>query len=196
MTFDVNYKISLEEGQALYQNQQQAALSALAQRGIMVPNGPPVIMTQAGPQPYQGELPQSLTTLTDEQLGELLNSIARWQEFVQTDLAAAQMSYDNAQIQLEQIEAQLRMIYKYDEGNKKRTEQERKDLMVVDRRYAEARARLFYYECVYRIIKALAHAADKKWDTVSRRITQRQQEIDRGRREVSVGQPSPVFRRP
>lgn len=185
-----DFRIPLEEGQDHYAKSINEAGAYIAQRGY-----PP----QVPPQPYgnlhPGQLPESITTLTDDQLGELLNQMGRWEDFIQTDLAATEMAYKNAANQLHHIEAQLRLAYKLDDNGKKRTEQEIKDMMTVDRRYVSAKSAVIYYEYIYRYTEAIAKSADRNWQTVSRRISQRQSDVERGRREVAVGNTSPVFGR-
>ncbi len=70
--------------------------------------------------------------------------------------------------------------------------------MMVDKRYVEIRRNVLYTEGVYRFTRAIAESADKNWDTVSRRISQRQKETDRGGRENGVGafNGGPMLRRP
>jgi len=191
--FDVQYRMPLEQGlQTL--DVGQAVAGALTQRGFYMPPRP-MVQTPAGPQPFHGQLPSNLVQLTDDQLGELLGQMGRWQEFIQPELAQAYNMFKQAEAQLEFVEAQLYVSYKLDENGKKRPEPERKALMRADRRLVEAKQRVLYYEAFYRILKGVADGADKNWDTVSRRITQRQQDLERGRREVNVGQGAPMFRR-
>lgn len=192
---EIQHRITLEEGNQQYDAMIPAAIQTVAGRGIPVQREPPTIQTPQGPTYFTGQLPHDLTKCTDDQLGDLLTSIARWQEFVETDLAAAHMNFKKAQARMEHVEALLRVAYRNDELGKKRTEQERKDVIKSDRRYVEAQSQLLYYETIYRLTNAVAESANRNWETVSRRITQRQQEIERGKREWNVGQTSsPVFR--
>jgi len=196
--FNVTYKIALEDGKNAL-NVTGEVSKYIQGRGLFAPSQP-TMDTPAGPQVFTGQLPPNLTELTDDRLGELLTLFGRWQDFIQTELAYAYNAYKQAESQLEFVEAQLYITYKLDESGKKRTDTERKSLMLVDSRLIEVKRNLNYYDSIYRIIKAMASAADKSWETVSRRITQRQQDLERGRRENNVGNSKlgdvkPYFRR-
>lgn len=161
----------------------QDAFLTLAQKGILLA-GPPN-------NNYKGEMPQSLTSLDDERLGDLLNDLARWCGFIEEELAKAINERNAAQHQLEFIEATVRTAIRSDEHARKLTVQDKNDLVACDRRVVDAKSRLLYTETVYALTRTVLNTAQRNWDTASRRITQRGQDIERMKRETSVaGVPS------
>jgi hypothetical protein len=73
-------------------------------------------------------------------------------------------------------------------------------MVITDPRFNEAKSRVLYTEAVYKLTKTIRDKAQRNWETISRRITQRGQEIDRMKRESNVaGVPimaGRAFRRP
>jgi hypothetical protein len=71
--------------------------------------------------------------------------------------------------------------------------------MQTDPRVVDAQSKALYYEAIYRLTKAAMKNAQRNWDTISRRITQRGQAIERMKREQNVGSipvQARAFRRP
>lgn len=181
-SFNPNNEITLEEGINAYRSSASQALSFLAQKGFAMP-GPPTYNTQSGPQPFRGEIPSSLTSLTDDQLGTYMGLLTEWNNYVQTQLAEADTQLQEVKAILELTEAKLRILYTRDPDGKKRSNPERDDLMTADRRYVEARSQVIHWETVYKYIRAIANSAENSFSAISRRITQRGQEIDRSNRQ-------------
>lgn len=178
--------IDLEDGLKLYKTHQDAAMQALGQKGFPSP-AIPVIQTAAGPVYFRGEIPTDLTQITDDQLGTFMSAMSGWITYVDTELAKADSSKTGAEVELELVEARLRIVYRIDEDGKKRSNPERDDYVRVDRRYVEAKSQVLYWETIYRYVKAIYAGAHKNWESISRRITQRGQELERDRRGGSVG---------
>lgn len=171
---------SLETGSAKLQVT-QAAIAFVAQRGIPLPSAP---------QGYQGEMPPSITELTDEQLGDLLNNIAQWLAYLDGQLAVADSERKTSEADLEFRRARIRIAVK-STTEKKMTVSDKDDLTLTDPRILDAQQRSLYCESIYSLMRAARNKAQQDWDTVSRRITQRGQEIERGKRESNVaGVPS------
>ena len=186
-SFNPDTEMPLEEGVAKYEIQ-QSVINTLASKGITQPQKPITIDNIGQSQWFMGEIPTDLTQMSDDALGTLLGKLSEWQNYIYYQLAEARMNWDKAQEQFEFVEAKLMMVYKYDDGQpkKKRTEPERKACKITDRRYVEQRFAVNYYESLYRFIDAIAKGADNNWAAVSRRITQRGQNIERDRRNSSV----------
>jgi hypothetical protein len=146
----------------------------------------PSVDTPAGPQPYQGNVPHNLPELTDDQLGFHLGLLSEWNNYVQQQLAESDVHLQKVKAILEHVEAKLRIAYTRDEEDKKRSNPERDDMMTADRRYIEANSHVIYWETLFTHIKAIANSADQAYSAVSRRITQRGQEIDRNNRSGSL----------
>jgi hypothetical protein len=166
------------------------ALAHVQSRGIMAPALPG--------NNYRGEMPQVLTSMDDEELGDLLNNLSQYCGYVETELSGSQTKLDTAKAQYDFLYARVRVGVKASaEG--KMTDRDRTDLVITDPRIVESQSKMLYAEAVYRLTRNVRDQVQRNWDTVSRRITQRGQEVERMRRENNVaGVPSGgrTFRRP
>ncbi len=153
----------------------ERAFEYLKSRGLMPSERPPH---------FAGDLPQ-LTTLTDDQLGDLLGSCAAWVDFVDERLAEALAEADSAKAALEFAQSRLRIELRANE-DRKLTVQDKNDLIITDPRIVQAKARLLYADTVATLTRVFRDKAQRSWDTVSRRITQRGQEVNRGTRTGNV----------
>jgi hypothetical protein len=187
---------SIEDGINLYESKAQMAIDALKSKGFGIPN-PPMMQTSVGLQPYQGHIPPNLPDLSDNELGTYMGLLSEWNNYVQSQLAEASVQLAKSKAILEHVEGKLRIAYGTDENDKKRTVQERDDFKTADRRYIQANSDVIYWDTLYTSIRAIANSAEQAFSAVSRRITQRGQEIDRGNRTNGVNNiPSgPMFGR-
>lgn len=179
----------INTGSARLQTTTTHALQYVAERGIPIP-GPPV--------GYAGEMPPSIVQLDDNALGELLNHVDQWLAYIDGQLAIADGERASAKATLEFREARIRLSIKAN-SDKKITVGDKADMATTEPQIVEARQRYLYCEAIYSLMRAARNKAQQNWETVSRRITQRGQESDRGRRESNVaGVPSSArtFRRP
>lgn len=195
--FEANNSISLEEGIQLYEQKAAHAISLLQAKGFGQ-RTPPQVNTQMGVVAYQGAIPTNLPELTDNELGFYMGVLTEWNAYVQYQLAEADVHKEKAKAILEHVEAKLRIAYSRDEDDKKRSNPERDDFMKADRRYLEANSNLIYWDTLFTYVKAIANSAEQAFSAVSRRITQRGQEIDRGNRSNTVNNmppPGPMFGR-
>ena len=154
------------------------ALMALASRGL-IPAGPPANQ-------FKGAMPEQITSLDDEKLGDLLNNLSRWCGFIDEELSKAESTMKSAKAQLEFIEARIRIAIRSDMADKKLTVQDKNDVVITDPRIVSAKAQVLYTAAVYDLTRTLLNTAQRDWDTVSRRITQRGQGIERMKRETNV----------
>jgi hypothetical protein len=139
-------------------------------------------------QQYRGVLPSNLIHLDDNTLGELLGQIANWCLYADTELAQARAARNQAEEILNSISARLRLSVKMgSEGKRKPSNPELDDVVNSDPRVIEAKRNYLYAEAVFDYTKQLTTAAQRDWETASRRITQRGQEIERNRRTEGVG---------
>lgn len=177
--FSTNLEMSLEDGLGLYRHKAQEAQNNIAQRGLIMPMQP-MVATNAGAQPFRGELPSDLVALRDDQLGTILGLLSEWNNYVQAQLAETSSHLSVAKAELEFIEAKLRIVYQKDPAeHKKRSNPERDDYVGTDPRYVQARSDVLYWEKIYVFVRAIANSAEQSFAAVSRRITQKGQEIDR-----------------
>lgn len=195
--FNPNNTMPIEEGQALYEDRAQRAISELTYKGFGGAK-PPLMSTSAGNMPYQGHIPANLPEMSDNELGYYMGLLSEWNNYVQQQLAEASVNFTKAKAILEHVEANLRIAYQVDENDRKRSNPERDDYMTSDRRYVEAKSSVIYWDTLYTSIRAVANSAEQAFAAVSRRITQRGQEIDRTNRVGGTTQqtniaPGPMF---
>ncbi len=181
-----NAEMSLEEGVSLYRQSAEAALKATQQKGFISPPAPCYVGPHGNQIQYMGEIPTDLTTLTDDQLGWYMGLLSEYNGYVQFQLAEADANVTAAKAEETFVEASLRLSYKKDDEDKKRSNPERDDCVQTDRRYVEVHARTVYYEAYWRIAKAIALRAEQNFNAISRRITQRGQDVERDRRNHGV----------
>jgi phospholipase/lecithinase/hemolysin len=185
-SLEVNTEISLEEAVTIYSLHTQKAIAELWEKGFTASTIPVATYQGGATAPYHGEIPNDLTTLTDDQLGWYMSMLSNWNAYVQTQLAMADIYLTGAKAKLEVIDAKLKIINKKDKEGRKLTNPERDDLVRSDRRYIEANAEVNEKEAIWRLTKAIANSAENAFATVSRRITQRGQELERDRRGTNV----------
>jgi hypothetical protein len=154
------------------------ALGYVQSKGIPIPGSP----TNG----FLGDMPSTLTSLGDDELGDLLNNLSEWCAYLDGQLAIADSERKAAEADYEFRKARIRMAIKASEDGKKVTSKDKDDIMTTDPRVLQAWQRSLYTESSYQIIRAIANKAQRNWETASRRITQRGQEIERHKRENSV----------
>lgn len=192
--FNVNTEMPLTEASALFDNIHQRVGVALAGKGLVGNTQPPMVSQNGQNVPYNGYIPADLTSLDDNGLGWYLGMLSVWQDYVSEQLAEAIAQKTIAENKLNMVEAHLLMVHKKD-GEKKRPEPERKAMVLTDRRYIEAQATAIYHETFYRYVNAIYKNADQNYTAISRRISQRQQDVERQKRTSGFGNVSgPMFR--
>lgn len=180
MEFIVDNKADYAGGLAAYSIQQQV-MDQYQKGGFSIPHAPQQVLN-GQVQPYRGEIPENISDLTDEQLAQYMNMLSLWLEYVGTQQTLADMAHKEAEAQLDFAEATIRLTYKTDEAGKKRTVQERDDMVHTDVRYIERKSTALYMESYMALVANRYRAASQHYKVVSRRITQRGQEIERGSR--------------
>ena len=147
---------------------------------------------------YKGFMPQDITSLEDDELGDLLNNLSQYCGYIDVELSIAQTKMDIAKSQYEHMYSNTRLRVKA-AAEGKMTDRDRTDMVITNRNVVTAQAEMLYEETIYRLTRNIRDQVQRSWETVSRRITQRGQEIDRMKRENSVaGIPASgrTFRRP
>jgi hypothetical protein len=125
--FKASFEIDLDDGIKMYRTSMASALQALGQKGFAQIQAPTYV-TQGAQVTYRGEIPHDLTVLSDTELGYYMGLLAEWNAFVQFQLAEADTQLLHFKSELALTEAKLRLAFKYDEENKKRSNPERDDL--------------------------------------------------------------------
>lgn len=178
--------VPVENAQVLLHRQQDVLNYVHGQLGVP---------TLYRPQDAVSILPKDLTALSDDQLGNLLNTTGQWVNYIDYQLANADGERQSAEAYLTYIQARVRLAIKARSGEKKPTTQDKNDVMETNAQVIEAREKSMFWEATYRLTKSLRDGVQLAWDTISRRITQRGQEVDRMRRETNVaGIPANVGR--
>lgn len=189
MAFDINNRMPLDEGISAYQIRDQV-IAEFHKRGFGMPQAPVWHNGQAQAL-YQGEIPSDLTVISDQQLGFYMSLLSLWINYVGIQMAMARMEKTIARQQLEFTEATIRLSYKQDDDGKKRTSQEREDMMRCDRRFIDANRTYLYLETFASLTEVVYKSAEQNFNAISRRITQRGQDSDRGNRGHSVSSGNP-----
>lgn len=138
---------------------------------------------------YSGEMPANITALTDDQLGELLNDISQYASYVEGQYALVTAELQTAEKQETFVRAAIRKEIRALESQRKLTNPDKDDLMETDGRVLDATKSTLYYFNIKVMTRAILEKAQRDWETVSRRITQRGQEIDRQKRTMNAQQP-------
>lgn len=165
------------------------AMQAVVDMGFVIPGAPA--------DGFRGDV-SKLTDLDDNQLGDLLQKLDKYCEWVESEYAIIESVVSQCQEQLDFVRARVRITIKATQRGRL-TEGDKKDMVDTNIKVIEAKRSLLYYETMLTIIKSIKNGSQRKWDTVSRRITQRGQEIERMKRETNIaGVPmvSRSFRRP
>lgn len=139
---------------------------------------------------FDGQMPRDLTALDDDELGDLLNQLNEWIGWADGEMVAAKLAMDTAQAKVDFLQSHVRLQVR--SSGEKMTGPDKLDMMKNDRRVIDAEARLLFCTGVYDMIRSLVNRAQKSWDTASRRITQRGQDIDRMKRGESVSNMNPI----
>lgn len=166
--------VDLEQGRRQLDTRTQAA-SDLANRGLFI---------QRHQIPTRPVVPDNITDMTDRDLGNLLGQISIFSGYVEEELAKADIELGTAKDQETFVRARVRIELR---DERKLKPDESKDLMETDFRVVSARATTRHLQSIYDYIEAIRKSVQQDWDTVSRRITQRGQDVERDRRGENVG---------
>jgi len=135
---------------------------------------------------FAGEMPKDLTGLDDDELGDLLSNMSEYCGYIEEELSLAEAARNSAQAQVEFVKAKVRLQVKATASGRM-TERDKNDLVTVDPTVVEATSKSLYHEAIYDLTKKTLNRCQRNWDTISRRITQRGQQIERMKRESNVG---------
>jgi hypothetical protein len=157
-------------------------------------------MPQLSADGYRGEMPVELTSLDDEKLGDLLARLSTFIGYADTKVTEANIACKAAEARLDFVKARVRIGLKAMAANLGRlTTKDKDDIIETDPRVIDARSDALYTESIYLLSRSILKKSERDWDTVSRRITQRGQEVERMKREgniAGVPQAARTFRRP
>lgn len=168
----------LESGIHKYTNAAALAYQEVARLGF-----------QPAPKPnqaYQGYLPTNLTDLDDKQMGDLLNEISIWCSWAEGEVARVAIVKNATEKRLEFIKSRIRAMIRA--GEEKLSNPDKDDQVNINPLVVQEELNLLVASAVYDMTRSMARGGQKDWETVSRHITQRGQELERMGRGHSVGQ--------
>lgn len=160
------------------------AMNSVASKGL----GFPTLPTH-----YKGEMPQDITQLDDSALGSLLGRLSEYCGYVEAELAKAEVMRISALAVYDNIRAKVRQLYKNYNSDTKLNAKDKDDLVEADPRVVEAKSKQLYTEAVHVLTKVILNKSQRDWDTVSRRITQRGQDMVRNQRGLNINSTAPNF---
>jgi hypothetical protein len=153
------------------------ALDAMARKGLHPPSLPAS---------FDGNMPSDLTSLDDEHLGDLLNQMSAWCAFIEFELAKVAAQRSGAEANLDEMKARVRIRLKADDAGKKMPQKDKDDAVETHEEVRKANKHYIFMDSLYGLVRVLRDKAQRDWETVSRRITQRGQEVERMKRETNV----------
>lgn len=161
-------------------------IEELEDLGLHMPTRPEYHDPNTG-EDFCGQLPAQLADLDDQALYQELEKQTKWGNYVNGELAKAESYLAEAKAKEELAKAKIRLSYRNDGAGGKRTEAEAKVLTECDRYYTNVRMEVLKANARFTYIQAIMKNADDGYGVISRRITQRGQEVDRDRRTIAVG---------
>ena len=187
-------RVGIDEGASHY-TAAVAALQAFHNEGFRLPQDPGV----QTPGAYNGTLPLGLENFDNQRLASMLHQVSGWLSWVGGVKVTQENALEDAEKKFNFISGQLRLTAS-ELAEKKMSAQEKDDLINGDPRTHAAELEVAYYRRRVELLKMLAVNGQRDWETVSRIITVRGQELERTRRGENVSNiplthPAP-FRRP
>jgi hypothetical protein len=174
---DLSQPISMEQGISALTNTETSAMMALQQMGIHPPEKPN----------DSGGMPEDIVSLDDNQLGYLLNQIGQYCGFVEFKLSEAKIAKNAAEERLNFVKSRIRLTLRSNPDiGTKLTVADKDDLVRTNAQVVDAQRDFNYKDAVYELTLRVRDSAQRNWETISRRITQKGQEIERMRRIANV----------
>ena len=146
-------------------------------------------------QPSHIEIPLEITSLNDDELGNLLHRIDHMCGYIGEQLALYKAYADDAESVVNFTKERILTDFKAENGKSKLTVSEKDAILEVDPRVKQARDSYRFQDRLYTLTRAVRDRYQRHWETVSRRITQRGQDIERMKREGNVSNLNPQFGR-
>lgn len=196
MEFSQVMDASLDEGLRAYDISLKQALENIRSSNFYLPE-PPMINDGGIITPYRGEIPSDITSESDQRLAWYLSMLSTWNNYCQTKTAEADINKSNLKEKLLFLDAKLSSaLYGEKQGKKLLTNPQIAAVVRCDKRYIEINQLLMYWSALYRMARAMSESSAGNWNTISRRITQRGQDLDRDKRNPRGVIPAgPLFRR-
>jgi len=184
LTKDLDEHVNdLASGTSAFQGVHDNVFQLITERGLP---------SATRPTDYSGEDPRDTNLLTDDQLGDLLECINRWLGWLEYELVIAENNLRTAEANYEFVQARLRVSLRNSAATakKKLTIPAAQDYVVTDVRLLAAQQDVLVKKGIHNYVAAARNRAKRNWETVSRRITQRGQDVDRQKRTGSARAPS------
>lgn len=124
-------------------------------------------------------MPDDITSIDDQELGEFLNKQTQWAGFLSQKLAEYESYLNVLQNEFEFVQAYLHSEYLKEDDAKRTKVTERKEIIKTDKRYIHLNRKKLVYEVVCNVIKANLNATNNNWVNLSRQITLKGQDEQR-----------------
>lgn len=143
---------------------------------------------------FNGQIPSDTVSLGDDELGDLLVQLSNWIEWAEIEMMQIKAQVDASKKKVDFLHSNIRIASR--NSGEKMTVQDKLDVTNCDKRVIEEEAKLLFYEAQYDLIRVMVNGAKTNWDTISRRITQRGQDLERMKRVDNVNNQTSNLRSP
>lgn len=162
------------------------AKRAILEKGLSMPTKP-----SSG---FTGQIPPDTVSLGDDELGDLLVQLSNWIEWAEIEMMQVKAQVDASRKKVDFLHSNIRIAQKA--SGEKLTVQDKQDITNCDKRVIEEESKLLFFEAQYDLIKVMVTGAKTNWDTISRRITQRGQDLERMKRVENTSNQTTPLRSP
>lgn len=136
------------------------------------------------PGDFDGDLPQNISDFNSENLSLLHVKMSAFSAYAFQQMMIAEGQRDSAEIALKRTRALVRLkLGSRNQENKKYTVDDKTDMMTVDARVAVAEENYLTALTVWRLIKVISEKSEKGIAAISRYMTMRVAEMERGKIE-------------
>jgi hypothetical protein len=155
--------------------------------GMRLPDRPVYIDEESQAEvEYFGQLPDNVTELQDVELYQEMEKQTKWLNYVNGQLAQADIRLSTAKRKAELAKAKIRLSYRVDDRGDARAKDDARDMQECDRVYVNIQSELLFCEALVAYITAIKKTGEDSYAVLSRRVTQRGQELERDRRTTGV----------
>ena len=166
-------KVNRDEHDSIYGEGNLEA--RLRERGLALPERPQSLVGPAPPP----RMPDDITVLSDQQLGQLHAELCAHADYAAGQLALAQESFERAKERKKMVHDDLFL-------EKTGTEKEKEAKVTTDRRYVEANAIYLDAQSLYRAIRQIHEQLVRDMAVVSRNVAIRENQIRAGERNGGI----------
>lgn len=168
----------LESGLRILDERAEAAIEDLQRDGFRMDVSPPTYFHNGQMAAFDGRIPADLTQVNDQELGVFLGLLTGWINFANTKLSISDVRMRAAKAKVEFARARIRTsLPSHDSDGNKLTNPDKDQLVRIDQRYTQLEADYIYWSALVDYLGPAVKSAESAYSAVSRRITQRQNEM-------------------